>query len=418
MEDMNDDVAEVRPVTPTNWALFTAISLAVPIVPPGSHPNHPGTIWGPPINHIGLSGIGKSQRLKQIARSVGLPGVHVVFTSTKQPNSFEGALVPTSNGVVIECTLPAARKCIQNGGGFIFFDEVNGASPRTQNAMLSTLSDRQFGDHVVPPGTRMQCAMNPLERSAGGFVLSAPMANRMGHVNYPTPSAAEWGDYVNGVQEHVPLLLDCEGRVRTGWDDSWRITNALLQGFIRNVPSSVFVNQPEADSPHSSGAWPSYRTWYWALCAITTCRILLDKKTQDTQAAEFVHALCGEATAAQWVKWLVDADLPDPADMLHHGWTPDEIRVDRSYAALNSMTDYVINIAKSDRATGIALAEKSWRILERALNTSVADLTATCASKLHNAKLGRQDTNAATAAAAGDVIYRLTQAGYTKLAST
>ena len=241
-DDKDDQTVEVQPVIPKDWTTMTAIALATPIVEPGHHPSEPQTIWGPPLNHIGLSGIGKSARLKKIARAVGLPGVHVVFVSTKQPASFEGAAVPTPDGIIIECILPAARKCIAAGGGCIFFDEVNGASPRTQNALLSSLNDRQFGDHVVPPPTRMMCAMNPTEHSAGGFVLSGPMANRMGHVLYVPPTKDAWARWYDGEVEAVPNLQNSEELVKKNWNDCNRITNALLQGFVKRNGDETFVN--------------------------------------------------------------------------------------------------------------------------------------------------------------------------------
>ena len=100
-----------------------------------------------------------------------------------------------------------------------------------------------------------------------------------------------------------------------------------------------------------------------------------------------------------------------------NGWTPDEHRVDRSWAALTNLADYLINLKKDDQAQKAgAMAEGAWKILERSLDTSIADVAAAAAAKLHINKLGRHGTPANTATAAGEVILRLTKLGYTALA--
>ncbi len=412
----HDNILEVRPITPTDWPLMLAVNMSTPIVNPGSHPRDPSVIWCPGLNTVGLSGLGKSYRIKAIARAAGVKNVHTVFVSTKSPASFEGAAVPTSNGIIIECILPAARKCIDAGGGLIFFDEINGATPRTQGACMSSLNDRQFGDHVVPPKTRMLTAMNPAEYSAGGFTFSAPMANRMGHVWYPTPTKDSWGSWLNGLTENVLNLGDAEKRVIDGWADNWRVINALVQGFIKRIGQDVLVDQPEPDDPRSGMAWPSYRTWHWALCALTACRCL--GVGEDTQL-DFIGAYCGIAPQTQWAKWIADAGLPDPEDMVRNGWTPDDVRIDRTYAALNNVTDWVVQMSKNGhRPQAAQIAEKVWGFLEATMNVQLGDLTANCAAKLHNNELGRHNTPADTAKKAQDVIFRLTKGGFTLLASS
>jgi len=410
-----DNELELRPVTPSNWEVFTSIALSTPIVTPGAHPSDDDTIWGLPINHIGMSGIGKSQRLKTLVKAMGLPGVHVVFASTKQPSSFEGAPVPTPDGIVVECILPAARRCIADGGGCIFFDEVNGASPRTQNALLSSINDRQFGDHIVPPATRMMCAMNPQEHSAGGFTLSAPMANRLGHIWYEPPTKDDWGRYMRGETSFVSSLKEAEGIVKLRWNTSWRETNALLQGFIKRVGVDTFVSQPEDDHPSSSGAWPSYRTWHYAMCGIATCKAL---GYMEEHQFDMVHAFCGAAAVTAWSAWIADADLPTPEEMLKGGWSPDTGRVDKGYAALTNMTQFLDDLVKEGkREKALGYAEEAWHVLGRVLDSSLADLAAEGAKSMHKSNLGRHKTedNAAIAVAAAPVLHSLSKQGYTGL---
>lgn len=410
-EESAENAVEVRPVVPKNWTLLVATAVVTPIVDPGGHPNDPGTVWCPPLNTIALSGVGKSQRIKKIGRSMGLPGVYVVFAATKQPSSFEGAAVPTPDGIIIECILPAARQAIDNGGGLIFFDEANGASPRTQAALLSTLNDRQFGDHVIPPATRMLLAMNPPEHSAGGFALTAPMANRMGHVWYPTPDKDDWAKWLNGTEEEVPSMKDWEEKVREGWSDNWTIVNALAQGFIKRNAKDTFVNQPDYDDPNASQAWPSYRVWHWALCAATTCRCLGHPEWMEI---DLIHAYCGEAAAIKWSAWVQEADLPDPEEMIRNGYTPDNIRIDRTYAALTNLLGWAANLQKKDPRQGLHVVAKTWKIVDTVLEAHMGDLAVLCAQKLHRQGLGRV-LGSPVDDAAGTVIYKLQQKGYTEL---
>jgi len=413
-----DNVLEVKPITPTNWPLMLAATMSTPLIDPqaGQHPRDPEVIWCPPLNSIGLSGIGKSHRIKWIARNCGINGVHTVLTSTKQPASFEGACVPTANGIVVECILPAARKCIQlaHQSNLIFFDEINGATPRTQGACMSALNDRQFGDHVIPPKTRMLAAMNPAKYSAGGFTFTAPMANRMGHVWYPTPPKAGWINWMNGLVEQALNLQNAEQLVIKNWDDQFRTVKALMTGFERRSEQKVFVCQPEPDDPESGQAWPSYRTWWWALCAITACRCL--DIGLDTQL-DFVGAYAGRSAQSLWGAWVNEARLPDPAKMLSDGWKPDNINIDVTYACLNNVTDYVVNMAKTNRQQAGQEAGKVWGFLESVIGVGQGDLTANCAARLHGNQLGRHGTPADTEQIASRVLELMTEKKLTLLAT-
>jgi hypothetical protein len=104
--------------------------------------------------------------------------------------------------------------------------------------------------------------------------------------------------------------------------------------------------------------------------------------------------------------------------MLKNGWTPDDVRVDRTYAALNNLTDWLVQKSKDgERDQAAQAAARAWEMLEATLNTHLGDLTADCAAKLHNNELARHNTPKATSEVAERVIYRLTNGGYTLLAA-
>src|SRR5512147_358544 len=84
-------------------------------------PADPSCRWGQPSILWGGSGIGKSARIKQLARRAGLE-CRVVMPAQRLPEDFAGVLTPNPSsptGVSIECLLPAVRSLIAAGGGVL-----------------------------------------------------------------------------------------------------------------------------------------------------------------------------------------------------------------------------------------------------------------------------------------------------------
>ena len=82
--------------------------IAVCLMTPRHEPTDPTCIWGLPLNIVGLSGGGKSERVAAACRAIGLP-LQTVFPASKQPEDFGGAPFATPDGIVIECILPQAE---------------------------------------------------------------------------------------------------------------------------------------------------------------------------------------------------------------------------------------------------------------------------------------------------------------------
>lgn len=392
---------------------FLSVALLTPIFDPTRHssPSDPTVIWGVPVNLIGLSGIAKTSRIKAVGRAVGIP-THSVFVPTKQPEDFTGAYVPTPDGLVIECVLPAARKCIDTGFGCIHLSELSCGRPAVQAALLSVVNERQVGDTLLPPRTRFLIDMNPTEYAAGGYALEAAMANRMAHKEYEVPPKNQFKNFLLGQVEKLDTLQHGEARVIKNWSVHWAGQVGMMATFLDSCKGEVIMNQPKPDDDHSGGAWPSWRTWHYALCASAAARCLGLQEVED----EFVEALVGKGPAIEWLEHKAKADLPNPMVMLTKGWKPEKKRLDRTVSALISMTEFLKGRAVEDRADAIQLAANAWGLLKLTMDEKLADIVVGPAQVLVRAKLGRHETNAVVAAAAEHVIYELAQNGYTGMA--
>lgn len=375
-----------------------SILLLSPLGDPQQHPSDPLVRKGIPFIIEGLSGIGKTSRIKDSIVAAGLIP-HIVFAGTKQPEDFAGAFVPTAKGLSIECVLPAARRCIENGGGAIFLDEVNGASPRTQYALLAFVDERQSGDHLLPPATRIALGMNPTEYATGGNVISGAFANRMAWLYADVPEPPKWGNWITGQREEYINIAEAEALVAQNWALEWATTVGLAVGFSQRIKKEVLHKQPLPDDPASSGPWPSPRTWYFAMRGITTARSLknafrVDVKPvmkdgqQDTTETtmriaaalkakcaqlqrHIVDSLVGPESALIWHTWVRDADLPSPVEMLTKGWSPDTKRLDRTHACISTLTEYMRTLS---RAEALANGDAYVSILENMVKENFADM--------------------------------------------
>ncbi len=395
--------------------------LTVAMLTPLGDPRNQATIWGVPMNLIGLSGIGKSDRIRSIGRAVGL-NIYPVYCTTKQPEDFTGVPVPLGDGTIaLECILPAARACINQGRGGIFLDEISDARPTVQAALHSFINDRQVGDHVLPPKTRILLAMNPVDHATAGYGLSAAMANRMGHVEYKAPSSYEWGEWLFG-RTAPPLQNVGNGEqvVTDNWFDHWPIIQGLGYAFMQkkgdrstdkegNPVEGILHRQPPAGSEEAGGPWPSHRTWAWLLHAITAVRCLKAPKSLELA---FAKALVGTGAAKEWTQYVAKADLPDPAKMVKQGWQPTN-RIDKNHAALGSLVSYVVH--RSTREEQVRAAIAAWKILNGCVQAGIADITLRPAQDLVDNKLAHEGrVPADLKQAAEETIYQLSMKGFTQ----
>lgn len=386
---------KAAPVAPTHAATLKPLEmlLAIGLVTPMGDPTEPTCTWGLPLHIQGPPGIGKSDRVSSAARSLGM-GCGIIYPSTLQPEDISGALIPDGKGGATKVSmLSAVNDMLPHKRGLIFIDELTGARPAVQSGLLGFVLNRICGDVVLPPGIRIIAASNPPDSAAGGWDLEPPMANRFAHFTIDKPTADEWTAWLLSEQaERETSILDYEAMVKGNWGDAWPKVKGLFAGFMR-AQASLLFGMPKEGSAERGRAWASPRTWHYAARAVATCEAL---NVEEDYQAEFVTACVGTGAAVQWDRWRRDADLPNPADVLKHGWQPDKRRLDRSVAVYTAMAAYITQ--KKNKEEKEMLAIKGWGLIKQACDAELKDLAMGPASSLVHAGLGMSNKNTKAAA--------------------
>jgi MoxR-like ATPase len=326
--------------------------------------------WGLPLLLWGEPGPGKSAVVGQIARACGLP-IKVLPPGQVGEGMFGVVPYPvqTEKGVRLTYPAPAWVDDLAEGG-LAFPDETNTAPMALQAAIMGLIHDRRVGDYVLPPRVRVLGAANPTACSAGGNDLSAPMANRLGHIDWPHPSTEEWANFMrsggtveNYLDGDVDPLTE-EKRVMAAWAVAYSEAVGLVTAFHERR-SGLLHKMPAAGDPQQSRAWPSHRSNEFATRALASAKV---HGLTEAETDEFFAAFVGQAVATQFAAWRVALDLPDPSAVLDGTvtWTHDPKRLDRTAAVLGACTTLVVPL---DAAKRKARAAKLWKILADVMAT-------------------------------------------------
>jgi hypothetical protein len=352
-------------------------------------PNADGN-WGLPLILWSDPGKAKSAVLAQIAKAFGMrlkvlpPGQmgEGVFGVTPYP-------VKTERGV--RMTFPAPGWIDEfyaaDGSelaGIVFPDETNTAPPALQAAVMGMINDRRVGDAYLPKRVRVLGAANPTVTSAGGWDLSAPAANRNGHIDWDGATVEEWADYMVGAM-HGCTPVDAaveEKRVLGVWDGEWAKAAGMVSAFVtRN--SKHYHNMPASGDPQQSRAWSSPRTLELATRALAGASIhSLDES--DTQ--ELFAAFVGKGCCKEFIAWRKKLDLPDPAALLDGKvkFAHDPSRLDRTFATLASCVTLVTPPNADKRQER---AKKLWTIMAE-VAVDAADVIVPTVRALAKPRLG------------------------------
>ncbi|MGN9779850.1 AAA family ATPase [Nonomuraea sp. ZG12] len=313
-------------------ALSTAVAANLPVI-----------LWGAP-------GTGKTSAVLAMGRRLGLP-VEVVVGSIREPSDFAG-LPMLRDGRTWFAPPRWAERLATSGHGILFLDELTTAPPAVQAAMLRVVLERTVGDLTLPDQVRIVAAANPPEQAADGWDLSAPLANRLIHLDWQITATSVAEGFTTGFDPPDTTDLPephgtgpsgrwASGRPypvgAAGWEaDAGAVgrAKALVGAFLRVRPELVLA---VPDGP--ARAWPSPRTWELAATALAC--------TSDTGTAarrvraELVVGAVGEAAGYELLSWVRDLDLPDPETLLTDPAAPLPERIDRMHAVLGSVVAYV-----------------------------------------------------------------------------
>ncbi len=317
-------------------------------------------LWGPP-------GTGKTSAIQAMAEAAGWP-CETVISSIREPSDFAGLPVVTGLGgsARVEFAPPRwATRLVGAGHGLVFFDEISTAPPAVQAALLRVVLERTVGDLTLPDEVAVVAAANPPEQAADGWDLSAPLANRFCHLDWPLDPRAVAEGFAGGWPTVTPPALAGD------WPDQVPVARSWVAGFLTVRPELTIAVPEQALT--AGRAWPSPRTWEMTARLLAAARAAA---VGDGMVSLLVRGCVGPGAGAEFLTWLVEADLPDPESVLAD---PDSFvlpeRGDRAYAALSSIAAVVAADPGSGRW------ERGWRAFGRAAHAA-PDVAAAAARTL------------------------------------
>jgi len=345
--------------------------------------------WGLPRIYWGPPGVGKSAKTSVTVRSMGLMCL-VILSSIRDPSDFLGLPVPQINadGTTVVTYSPPdwAVEAAKHRHVVVFFDEISTAAPSVQAALLRVILDGVVGGLQLPPEVRFVAAANPEKLvAAGGFDMSAPLANRFGHENTHLTDDGkgalgyddldEWVDWLIGSGESAPEVEDTfdaaaeEARVLELWPSAYARARGEIVGFLKSAAGGpgVLFNMPEQNDPRASRAWASPRSWECAVRALASGRVHgLSEMDVDRWMASHV----GVGPIAQFRAFISEANMPDPEALLDGkvGWEHDPARLDRTLSVLTGCVSLVTSPGCANQPKRM---EKLWEIM-----TPIADQAA------------------------------------------
>lgn len=338
--------------------------------------------WGIPVLMEGPPGSAKSSIIEQVGAECGLH-TETVIASVREPADFLGLPIP-SDGRVEYMPTSWAYRAAKAKYAVGFLDELNTAPEAVQAALLRVVLDRAVGDLVLPVGVRILAAQNSVEEAAGGHDLSLPLANRFLHWSWSAPDVELWTDWVlsssNGGAERLLDAAQEEQRVLGVWEPLFAKSKGLITSFLRKRPE-LLHKQPKGGDPQASKAWPSRRTWEMAM------RVYAGAEAHGLQAEEqemLLTGCVGTGAAAEYIRYITETDLPDPAELLDGKitWKADK-RLDRTLAVFSSCAALVASEKCDNRS---ARAAKLWGMISEHA-TKEADVVVPGARAMVKAKL-------------------------------
>lgn len=320
----------------------------------------PVLLWGSP-------GTGKTSFINQLAQTLGWH-LEVVLASIREPSDFAGLPIIGKEGVRMEP--PAwAKNLAQAGNGILFLDEISTAPPAVQAALLRVVLDRVVGDLPLPEGVAVVAAANPPEEAAGGWDLSAPLANRFCHL-YWQVNPDTW---VQGMLDgfNSPEIIVLPGN----WENLIPAQRVLVASFIRH--RRHLLMQVPKDESQAGKAWASPRSWSMAARLMAGAEAVGEEDT----IPELIAGCVGEGVAYEFLAWKKNLDLPNPEDILAN---PQKFilpnRGDKAFAVLSSVVAYAVNNMSRK------MWDAAWQVIILASQQGGKDIAASVVPPLAKAK--------------------------------
>lgn len=168
---------------------------------------------GQPVFIAGDPGIGKSDIVRQVARSLyGRDSATGQFrTVAEYMRDIRAVLydavdlrgLPYIADGVTYWSIPSIMPRDPTSQGLMFYDEINRAPPSVQNALFQLVLDRSLGDYTLPPGWQQVAAGNVSD--VGVNKMSSALKSRFLRINMVT-STDEWLVWARANNIAAPVL--------------------------------------------------------------------------------------------------------------------------------------------------------------------------------------------------------------------
>lgn len=291
----------------------------------------PIILWGEP-------GVGKTEIIKQMAAANGYH-VETVIASTRQPSDLVGLPIAGEDGVKFAPPEWAVR-ANQHEKAIVFFDELSTAPPSVQAAVLRIFSEKMVDSFQLGPNVSLMAAANPVECSAGGWELAAPMANRLMHLSVK-PDVDSWVKWMmNGGEQNNTNWA----KIPKDWERHCIETRTLFASYMQ-VKRNDLQNLPKGNKASDAGGpWASPRTWHMASKIMGAVQAV----SGDLDLQHMAVAACvGGPNAQNFFTWKKSLDLPKPEDVLKDvaKFMPEKVlkRADLLYTILSSVVSYTLS---------------------------------------------------------------------------
>jgi len=257
---------------------------------------------GRPVHLIGEPGIGKTAFIQELARKLGYH-LETIIAANHEPSDITGLpAVAEVDGMPIAefLAIPMIRNILEKakeGIPTIFFlDEISTAPPAMQAACLRLLHERMAGSIELPTTTLFALASNPTGTSAGVFMLTGAMANRMYHFPWKADAKIFQMGMIQGFDKADIQL------VPKNWEDFKPEARTMIASYI-GVNETKLLVQPK-ESSNQAGAWPSPRTWEIASEGLAAVNSLgLSEEENHEALLPLFSAIVGEGNALEFMAW-------------------------------------------------------------------------------------------------------------------
>jgi len=316
-------------------------------------------IWGTP-------GVGKTRRIEAVSRRLSMirgtsAEDHTLICSMCEPSDLSGFPIADGkyrrkDGTDLSVVQFAPREAfvrLATHGGVLFFDELSTAPPSIQAVALRIINDRVAGDiHLPPDKVAMIAAGNPPETGAGVFDLSAPMANRLCHLMWPTDSQfrRSWAEDFISYWGNPPRV---EFNGRAVPEEFYSRARRAVAAFIMSSPENLLPVPNSGTAGHGTVAdlaYPTPRSWDAAARVLASGESRLFDKENGPVMLSLISGLVGTGPAQAFSKFIRDSDLPDPMKLLDN---PESYRPQKedfvAYATITAVVSTVLSLLVNKR---------------------------------------------------------------------